>query len=99
MMTDEDVTIHVFLDNSPKEYNNIVEMMEIKLMNTTNLMMLTIVRERLWSKYERLKKSGVIKKKNDEETALALNSFLGQCYVCGEFSHKGEDFPDKEKRG
>ncbi len=56
------------------------------------------MRERLGSKHARLKKSGVAKKKNNKETALAARLFLGQCYVCGKFGHNGSDFPDKKKK-
>ncbi len=68
-----------------------------RLMSITNPLKLTSLRERLRSKYIRLKKSGVIKKKDDEETVLAGKGFLGRCSVCGEFGHKGAKFPDKEK--
>ncbi len=75
-MMDKDVIIHV-LNNLPKEYNNVMEMMQIKLTNMINPLTLTSVRVRLRSKYARLKKSIVGKKKNDEETALAATAFLG----------------------
>ncbi len=73
-MTGKDVIIHM-LNNLPEEYNNIVEKMEIKLTSTTNPLTLTSVRKRLWSIYARLKQNGVVKKKNDEEMALAAKAF------------------------
>ncbi len=97
-MTDEDTIIHV-LNNLLEEYNKLVETMEIKLMNTATQLTLMIVREKLKCKYARLKKSRVTKKKNNEETALTAEAFLGRCYMCGQFSHKRADFPDEEERG
>ncbi len=54
-----------------------MEMMEIKLTNMTNPLMSTSEQKRLQSKYERLKKSRVTKKKKNEETGLTAIALLG----------------------
>ncbi len=98
MITHTNMTIHA-LNNLPEEYNNIVEMMEIDLTNTTNPLTLKCARERLQSKYARLKKSRVAKQENDKEMMLAAKAFSGRCYACGKFGHKGADCQEKEHRG
>ncbi len=45
--------------------------------NALSLGICQSVRERLLSKCARLKKSGVVKKKNDEEMVLAAKAFSG----------------------
>ena len=50
-ISDEDLMIHI-LNNVPEEYNNLVEMLEDQLGNTTNPLTLEHLRERLRAKYE-----------------------------------------------
>ncbi len=73
------MNIHVF-HNLLKEYDNVMELMKTELSNTTNPLIMTSVREWLWSRYAKLKKIEVVNKKNDDEKALAEAEFLGQCY-------------------
>ncbi len=73
IMTDTNMTIHLS-NNLPIEYSNVLEMMEIVLTNKTNPLTLTNVRERLWSKIGKLKKSGMAKKKNDEYQKISCEN-------------------------
>ena len=75
-----------------------IEQLEDSLNDTTNLLTVERVRDKLQIKYQRLMKEKKMNK--NEETALTsstvTNQFKGRCCVCSKFGHKGADCRVKE---
>ena len=93
-ISDEDLMVHI-LNNLPIEYENMVEAMEVELENNTNPLKLKTVRERLRSKYQRLKKNN---EAEDDKALIARHQqFKGTCRNCGKYGHKAKDCRDKTK--
>ena len=93
-ITDEDLIIHI-LNNLPEEYENMVEAMEIELEDRSNPLKLKTVRERLRSKFQRLKKRNDIE--DDKALIVRHQQFKGTCRNCGKYGHKAKDCRSREK--
>jgi len=102
-VSEEDLIIMI-LHNLPKEYENIVEILENEMENDD--LNLLKVKERLSNKYNKIKK---LEKNFGNDVGLAANErkvenhfnrfkkpYKKQCYTCGELGHKGHECPKKE---
>ena len=85
-MDEEEIILQV-LQNLPSQYEAVITICEDDLSN--GLLSLESLRERLRSKYNRIRKE---KKESDEAVALMMTrKFKGMCNVCGKIGHKGTD--------
>ena len=92
---DDDFMMHI-LNNLPIEYENMVETMEIEMENISNPLTIKTIRDRLRSKYQRLKKKTEVK---DDKALVARHQFKGTCRNCGKYGHKSKDCRNNNKNG
>ena len=88
----DDLMLHI-LNHLPTTYETTAEICEDDLMKGT--LTLEILRERLTTKYRRIKMNDTVK---TDSVALYTKQFKGMCKVCGKIGHKGADCFTLEKK-
>ena len=99
---DKYMIIHI-LNNLPASYDNLVDNLEDRIDAYIDPLTVDLIREKLQSKYEKIKiktTDGDEYDSEDEENESALagfsKGFKARCYNCGEFGHKGSECPNKK---
>ena len=87
----DDLMLHI-LNHLPTTYETTAEICEDDL--TKGTLTLEILRERLRTKYRRMKMNDTVK---TDSVALYTKQFKGMCKVCGKIGHKGADCFTLEK--
>ena len=91
---DEYLMMHI-LNNLPSAYDSLIENLEDRLDSVLDPLTLSILRDKLSEKYEKIRKrkgwDDDSASEDEEERALFAKSFKGRCRKCGKFGHKGAD--------
>ena len=100
---DEYLMMHV-MNNLPSAYDGLIENLEDRLDSTFDPLTMTVLRDKVSEKYEKIKRRKGIKdevsdSEEEEEKALFAKQFKGRCRKCGKFGHKAADCKSDIKKG
>ena len=102
-INDEYLMMHI-MNNLPSAYDGLIENLEDMLDSTSDPLPMSILRDKVSEKYEKIKRRKGIKdeasdSEDEEERALFAKRFKGRCRKCGKFGHKAADCKSDIKKG
>ena len=85
-------------------YVDLLENLEDKVDTALDTLTMSVLRNKISEKYERIKRRREAKEynadsENKDETVLFANTFKGRCQKCGKFRNKAIECRSKVKRG
>ena len=100
---DEYLMMHI-MNNLPSAYDGLIENLEDRLDSTLDPLTISVLRDKVSEKYEKIKRRRGIKdevsdSEDEEEKALFAKQFKGRCRKCGKFGHKAADCKSDIKKG
>jgi len=100
---DEYLMMHI-MNNLPSAHDSLIENLEDKLDSTFDTLTMSVLRDKDFEKYEKIKRRKGIKTDYSEseeegEKELFPKTFKGRCRRCGKFGHKAADCKTDLKKG